>query len=69
MDHGGWGSFLRHPVNNEYFFTIQHLNNIATYRPNLHGKLTPVSGALLNRFKWIPSTGTVHRRDTGAANP
>ncbi len=51
MDHGGWGNFLRHPVNHEYFFTIQHLNKIAAYRPNLHGNLTPVSGALLNRFK------------------
>ncbi len=42
VDHGGWGIFLDRKVNNELFFTIQHLNKIAVYRPNAQGNQTTV---------------------------
>jgi DNA-binding beta-propeller fold protein YncE len=42
VDHGGWGIFLDRKVNNELFFTIQHLNKIAVYRPNAQGNETTV---------------------------
>jgi len=42
VDHGGWGIFLDRQVNNELFFTIQHLNKIAVYRPNAQGNQTTV---------------------------
>ena len=42
VDHGGYGIFLDRQVHNELFFTIQHLNKIAVYRPNAQGNQTTV---------------------------
>ena len=51
VDHGGWGMYLDHQHYNELFFTIQHLNKIAVYRPNAQGKEEP------HRFIQGPKTG------------
>ena len=51
VDHGGWGMYLDHQNYNELFFTIQHLNKIAVYRPNAQGKEEP------HRFIQGPKTG------------
>ena len=42
VDHGGWGIFLDREVNDELYFTIQHLNKIAVYHPDAQGRDTTV---------------------------
>ena len=42
VDHGGWGIFLDREVNNELYFTIQHLNKISVYEPDAQGRDTTV---------------------------
>ncbi|MDA2933223.1 hypothetical protein MYX82_02655 [Acidobacteria bacterium AH-259-D05] len=42
VDHGGWGIYLDRQNHNEMFFTIQHLNKIAVYRPDAQGRETPL---------------------------
>jgi DNA-binding beta-propeller fold protein YncE len=42
VDHGGWGIFLDREVNNELYFSIQHLNKISVYHPDAQGRDTTV---------------------------
>ena len=42
VDHGGWGIFLDSEINNELYFTIQHLNKISVYHPDAQGRDTTV---------------------------
>ncbi len=42
VDHGGFGMYLDRQHNDELYFSIQHLNKIAVYRPNAEGKEEPL---------------------------